>query len=343
MGGQNPQRPIPPPLRQDKPSQDASNATTNASGQKNSLPSGPAAIKRKAEDLSSEQRPKIIKTGSSAATTPSPRSTSTSLGPKSSRPSLKTGTPAAQTSYRGTGKQVPLTKPASNGTQVAKPVDDVPKKEPKKGSYAEIMARAKATQSQPVGQISHKPKGEMPISFKKEMKLKKKEMRDKKLGIKKNGNQSSSAASTGPNSPRLPQSVLDGKSKVLTAKAKPKPKPPPAYRGTMNPANADKAGDSKNAPRPQKPRRNEYAGTDEDLDDGEDFDEEDDRGDFGDESSDDMEAGFDDVEDEEHYASKEARREDVREAALEAELKREKEAKKRKLEQLAKKAKPQRY
>ena len=59
--------------------------------------------------------------------------------------------------------------------------------------------------------------------------------------------------------------------------------------------------------------------------------------------SDDMEAGFSDVEQEESVAARAARKEDEEEAKLEAKLKTEKEERKKRLAEMARKAKPQRY
>ena len=268
---------------------------------------------------------------------------------------LKPTSSLAGPGYRGTSKPVKgaaVNQPTGNTAKARD--DEPPKKEPKKGSYAEIMARAKQNQSKPqaVGTISHKPKEQIAISYKKEMKIKKKEMRDKKLGIKKpNGSHPSSAVSTGPNSPGL---VKPGQDASQTKQASNKPKQPqPTYKGTAHPASAGAGSKAKAHARPQKRRENEYAATDDELDDEDDEEgygtEEDGEGGYGygdaydEESSDDMEAGFDDVEAEEVTARKEAKKEDDREAALEAKLKREKEERKRKMMELAKKAKPQRY
>ena len=199
------------------------------------------------------------------------------------------------------------------------------------------MARAKVTQSKApvVGVISHKPKEQMAMSYKKELKMKKKAIKNKKLGIKdrdgpsSSGSMSSSPVPGAPDRKKVPQPAYKG-----TAK----PRPQPTYKGTMKPASTtqkatSRGGDGKNS----RPRYDEYAATDEDdLDDvGED--------DYGSDESDDMEAGFSDVEQEESVAARAARKEDEEEAKLEAKLKSEKEERKKRLAEMAKKAKPQRY
>ena len=211
-------------------------------------------------------------------------------------------------------------------------------KAPKKGSYAEIMARAKASQSKPpaIGVISHKPKDKIAMSHKKELKLKKKALKDRKLGIKEDerpvssGRSSSSPAAVSADKAKQPQPGYKG-----TAK----PKPQPQYKGTMKPGmtTVPKPTSRDRDVHASKGRYNEYAATDEeDLDDIEEDD-------YGSDESEDMEAGFSDVEQEETVAAKVARKEDEEEARLEAKLKSEKEERKKKLEAMAKKAKPQRY
>ncbi|KAL9626374.1 MAG: hypothetical protein Q9164_007889 [Protoblastenia rupestris] len=203
------------------------------------------------------------------------------------------------------------------------------------------MARAQAagTQAVPsVGAISHKPKDKTEMSYKKELKLKKRALRDKKLGIVRDASRPSS--SDGKTTSPAPGKAVNGKkppqpSYTGTAKPKP-PRPQPSYKGTMNPSAAPK--------KPDKPKRstNEYAATDDELDDEDEEDEGDGYG-YSDEESDDMEAGFSDVEQEETAAARAAKKDDEEEARIEAKLKSDKEERRRRLEAMAKKAKPQRY
>ena len=240
--------------------------------------------------------------------------------------------------YRGTDKSNPPSDPSVAARPSPPAQVESSTKVPKKGSYAEIMARAKASQSKApaVGVINHKPKDKNTLSYKKEMKLKKKAIKNKKLGIKdvsrpgSSGSISSNPAPASSDKRKAPQPAYKG-----TAK----PKEQPTYKGTMNsnsgkpPITSSRKLDSQASRR----RVDEYAATDEeDLDDVEEDD-------YGSEESDDMEAGFSDVEQEESAASKAARKEDEEEAKLEARLKKEKEERKKRLEAMAKKAKPQRY
>ena len=302
----------------------------------NNIPSantdGSQNNKRKAEDTSSGRDGKIMRNGLASErisrTTPS----TTSLA-RPSKPPISVSSSSAAMPYRGTSRPDP-----ASATPTTPTADAL--KAPKKGSYAEIMARAKANQSKrPVGTISHKPKDQIAPSYKKELKLMKKAIKDKKLGFKDSSRPGSSGSLSSSPAPG-PVSHKKIAASAYKGTAKPKPQlPQPTYKGTMKPAssNAKPATASDRDSNHRKPQYDEYAATDEDdLDDI----EEDEHGSDG---SDDMEAGFTDVEQEETLATKAARKEDEEEARLEAKLKKDKEERRKKLEQLAKKAKPQRY
>lgn len=109
----------------------------------------------------------------------------------------------------------------------------------------------------------------------------------------------------------------------------------PEYRGTAGLPSKRSAGDTKQQSRTGKrSRMDDYLGTDEE-DEGEYEDGYDDH--FSDASSD-MEAGFDNVEEEEATALKAARREDEEEWQAELAAKQEKLDRKRKLTSLASRA-----
>ena len=309
-----------------------------------SIPPGPCVLqnhKRKRED--SEVRPYEKQKKDGIATDHSSRD-DLPLDPPSSKLTKYSGsapTPPTRSTIPLRGPSKPT--PAPNTPKASAPTTT---KVPKKGSYAEIMARAKAAEPKAaaVGIISHKPKEKAQLSYKKEMQLQKKAAMNKKLGIKDIEKRPSSSGSISSNSTPGPQDNKNTQQPAYRGTAKPtapaKPvKPQPTYRGTM------KAGDSTVTKpdskvrdgKPVKLRYDEYAATDEeDLDDVEEDD-------YGSDESDDMEAGFSDVEQEETLAARTARLEDEAEAKLEVKLKREKEERKRKLEALSKKAKPTRY
>lgn len=262
-----------------------------------------------------------------------PRATPSTNPQTSSKPSVSVSSSSAAMPYRGISRSDPVSATPTTPTGDAL-------KAPKKGSYAEIMARAKANQSKPpVGTISHKPKEQIAPSYKKELKLKKKALKDKKLGIKNDSHpRSSGSLSSSPASGLVAKKKVAAPAYKGTAKSKPQ-LPQPTYKGTMKPASSTakppsaRDGDAN----PRKPRYDEYAATDEDEMNDVEEDE------YGSDGSDDMEAGFTDVEQEETVAAKAARKEDEEEARLEAKLKKEKEERRKRLEQLAKKAKPQKY
>lgn len=289
--------------------------------------------KRKAEDGLASRDGKMMR-NSVARGQISRATSSTNLLARASKPPIPLSSSSAAMPYRGTSRADPASAIPTTPTTV----DTL--KAPKKGSYAEIMARAKANQSKPpVGTISHKPKEQIAPSYKKELKLKKKAMKDKKLDIRDDSRPGSSGSLS---SSPAPGPVANKKIAAPAYKgtAKPKPQlPQPTYKGTMKPAFATAKPSTVRArdPNPRKIRYDEYAATDEDdLDDIEEDE-------YGSDESDDMEAGFTDVEQEETVATKAARKEDEEEARLEAKLKKEKEERRKKLEQLAKRAKPQRY
>ena len=289
--------------------------------------------KRKAEDGLVGRHGKVMR--NNVASEQIARATSsTNAQTKAPKPPTSVSSPSAVMPSRATSR------PGPTSDVLTTPTGDA-LKAPKKGSYAEIMARAKANQSKPpVGTISHKPKEQIAPSYKKALKMNKKAMKDKKLCIKDHSRPGSSGSLS---SSPAPGSVGNKKAAAPAYKgtAKPKPQlPQPTYRGTMKPASSSIATPLTRRDRdanPSKVRYDEYAATDEDdLDDIEEDE-------YGSEESDDMEAGFTDVEEEETAAARAARKEDEEEARLEAKLKREKEERRKKLEQLAKKAKPQRY
>ena len=293
---------------------------------------GSQSHKRKAEDALSGREGKIMRNGLASEQT-SRTTPSTSSAARLSKPPISVSSSSAAMSYRGTSRPDPV-----SATPTIPAADAL--KAPKKGSYAEIMARAKANQSKPpAGTISHKPKDQIAPSYKKELKLIKKAIKDKKLGFKNNSRPGSSGSlSSSPAPGPVANKKIAASAYKGTAKSKPQ-LPQPTYKGTMKPAssNAKPAPARDQGSNHRKPRYDEYAATDEDdLDDIEEDE-------YGSDESDDMEAGFTDVEQEETLATKAARKEDEEEARLEAKLKREKEERRKKLEHLAKKAKPQRY
>ena len=211
-------------------------------------------------------------------------------------------------------------------------------KVPKKNSYAEIMARGKAlVNTPPIGVIKHQPKDKKALSDKKEIMLQKGFGRKPKSAQKEGHSRTSSAdmsSESRPGSAGKLAGPAKKKPPEIAYKGTAKPKPQPTYKGTMKPVTTPTSGthkkppvklddrsrgNSSSRPLPAKRRHTEYS---EDEEDDEEEEEEYDSGS-------DMEAGYSDVEEEETKATKIAKKEDEFEARMEAEMKRQKEARKK--------------
>lgn len=335
VGNDGPQPPMPLPRPQvEKPPYSVPDQVrlqgrdTKSSANPNPVQSN----KRRAEDGLAGRDCKVMRNGMASGQVPRAQP-STNAQAKPSKPPISVPPSSATMPYRGTNRPEPVSAAATTPTGDAL-------KAPKKGSYAEIMARAKANKSKPaVGTISHKPKEQIALSYKKELKLKKKAIKDKKLGIKDSNRPGSSGSlSSSPAAGTVANKKIAAPAYKGTAKPKPQV-PQPTYKGTMKTASSTaKLPTTRDRDAsPRKTRYDEYAATDEDdLDDVEEDE-------YGSDGSDDMEAGFTDVEQEETVAEKAARKEDEEQARLDAKHKTEKEERRKRLEQLSKKAKPQRY
>ena len=224
------------------------------------------------------------------------------------------------------------------------PAGDIPKAAPKKGSYAEIMARAKAAQtaSPAVGVIKHKPKEK--LSEKKELLLAKKGLSSKgKVDTKPGQHGASPKSKSSSPAPSVPLSKNPGDKRVSQLAYKGTAKLVPAYRGTMKAApspSSDRKNPSNRHPSAVKSHHNRYADLEDDMIDDDGLDEDED--DYPDSESD-MEAGFSDVEEEEQMAVKAAKKEDEEQARIEEQHKREKDERRRMLENMARNAKKRSY
>jgi protein SPT2 len=209
---------------------------------------------------------------------------------------------------------------------------------PPKGSYADIMARARLAQEQKgqnhVGMIMHQAASKEKAS---KMGPKRREEDEKaKHGKIK-------PTKVGVDNGRIRKRSTSPTKKANEARMIKPPRPPLAapastYKGTMGqpaqrpPISARSRG--KDGRRSSK--FDEYLGTDEEdeVDDDEIEDEIEGEGNGSDVSSE-MEAGAFDIDEEERLALKKAKEDDARELALENKLKREKEERRKKLQALA--------
>lgn len=313
----------------------SSAGTPRPAARTNTLP------KRRADEPLRKEPAKTVRTGDKAASSlaiPSrPRPSS------SDRPAPRT--PAKPASRNGATGPRPASAARPSPSANAAPADSAPQKAPKKGSFAEIMARgqrAQATMSQ-VGKIQHK-RIEKPAKKEKE-----EQPKDPRAASRKPGsaaaNKPGSAPSArdakdrkapGPKSNRSPAADPEPKKKVR------KPPPTTGYAGTARPRTAPAPSRASKPPaaggvvlNPQVRRPSRAREDDEDSMDGFIIDDEDEeqagpRYGYNDgyESSD-MEAGMDEIDDEEAMAAAIARRDDLREEEMERRRKEEKERRKR--------------
>ncbi|KAJ5273035.1 hypothetical protein N7478_008160 [Penicillium angulare] len=221
-------------------------------------------------------------------------------------------------------------KPAAPATPAA------PSKAPPKGSFADIMAKAKAMQEKaPTNLLTfkHQTAAKDPSShrgLKKRMGEAKTKAKVEAQG-KKFTPKSSSATRFGKKPSAEPPSRKSSEGPTYKGTAKPTTQTPepPSYRGTAG--LPGKNGGNDHRRQQGKRRMNEYMGTDEE-DEGNYGGYEDD---FYSDASSDMEAGFDDVEEEEGAALKRARREDEEELRMEMAAKQEKMERQKRLAALA--------
>ncbi|CDM27707.1 hypothetical protein DTO013E5_4419 [Penicillium roqueforti] len=295
-------------------------------------------IKRKAdEQLPRPPKPENKVANSSAAMRPTlptrpavssvpPRVVSKPNLPTTSRPTMPKPTP--KPSLSATPKVIPPRKepdpkPASAGAATTS-------KPPPKGSFAEIMAQAKAKQETApvgVGLLRHQP-GSKERLTKVERKRRMMELQAKEKEARLGRKAGSGVSAKG--KPAVRQRDSEGPSYKGTAKPTQTPEPL-TYRGTAGlPSNRggnDRRHQSRN-------RQNEYLGTDEE-----------DEGDLGgyddyySDASSDMEAGMDDVDREEAAALAFAKQEDEKELRQEMAAKKEKLERQRKLAALASRSK----
>ncbi|KAL8720663.1 MAG: hypothetical protein Q9225_002492 [Loekoesia sp. 1 TL-2023] len=351
IGGEGQQIQLPPTHLQPKSKPQTNNRNPDANLRSTSsttqLDVPAPGQKRKAEDVLPAPTAKLLKVeqGQRQANGVDPSQAGGSLSREVIRPSISTSKSALAVPYRGTSRLSPTS------TSPNTPTTDASKPALKKGSYAEIMARASTNSKPSVGVIKHKPKEA--ISAKKEILMRKKGILPKGKGETKdtrNGASGRGKDSTLP-SPADPRSLaLPGKKPPQpNYKGTAAPKPQPAYKGTMKPRSsiADTARrkhsrddrSRSNSINPPRRGRDYESGDEED----EEIEEEEDEEEIYSDESDDMEAGFSDVEEEETAAMRAAKKEDEEQLRIESQLKKEKEERKKKLAAMAAKAPKPRY
>ncbi|KAL2114442.1 hypothetical protein VUR80DRAFT_7130 [Thermomyces stellatus] len=297
--------------------------------------------KRRADDQLRKEPAKTVRTGDKAASSPGIPSRPAPQPTSSDRPAPRTpAKPAATSKTNGATGAKPPSGPAkpSPSTNAAAASAQTPQKPLKKGSFAEIMARGQRAQETmgQVGKIQHK-RLEVPAKKDKDEEAK----ADPRSAARKPG-KSTSARET------KDGKAADPKSKRKSPASDPEPKkkvrkPPPStgYAGTARPR-ATPAASRTSRPasggvvlnpqirRPSRAREEDEDSLDDFIIDDEDEEHGGPRYGYNDgyESSD-MEAGIDEIDDEEARAAAIAREDDLREEMEEKRRKEEKMRRKR--------------
>ncbi|KAG9673854.1 hypothetical protein KCU99_g3983, partial [Aureobasidium melanogenum] len=315
--------------------------------------------KRKADDAASDPKPKVARTDTNtsrfehnASLAPPPsRSTTSSPAQRVAVPPPKPAIP-----YRGSGPSAKVqstTKPATTQSAPVRPspVSTTSSSAPAaaKGGYLAVLEAAKqnAQAAKLAGQIKHKPVEKL---TKKDRQRLVEEARaaqkgkplpkDAKAGLKARGKSAEPLADS-----KTGVSAKDKRKPVEVAyKGTMRSNAPaaPVYRGTMG----GPGGAAARKPLPKAPASSRsgygagrrYASYSDEEEEEEDDEPEDDY-----ESGSDMEAGVDEMYEEEEASARIAKREDALALAEENELKRQKLERKRKLEELASKQKKRTY
>ncbi|KAK6005078.1 hypothetical protein QM012_007857 [Aureobasidium pullulans] len=317
-----------------------------------------APPKRKADDAASNSKPKVARTD----TNTSRSEQNTSLAPPPSRSTTSSPAqralvppPKAAIPYRGSGPSAKVqttTKPSTTQSAPVRPsavsTTSSTVSAPAKGGYLAVLEAAKqnAEAAKLAGQIKHKPVEKL---TKKDRQRLVEEARaaqkgkplskDAKAGLKARG--------------KSAEPLVDAKSGI-PAKDKRKPvevaykgtmrsnaPAAPAYRGTMGGPGG--AAARKPLPNPSASSRSGYGAGRRYASYSDEEEDEDDELEDDYESGSDMEAGVDEMYEEEEASARIARREDALALAEENELKRQKLERKRKLEELASKQKKRTY
>ncbi|KAL9611801.1 MAG: hypothetical protein Q9167_003569 [Letrouitia subvulpina] len=342
IGGEGQHVPFTQPHVRPKSAPSESKPQDRSTQQSQSIVSVTAGQKRKAEDALPKPDEKVPKNGPKSNPASSDHTSVGNQGPISMpKPSITTSNSALDVPSRGTGKASP-----NSTSPLTSAPDLLPKAAPKKGSYAEVMARAAASKSsQPtVGVIRHKPRET--LSAKKELQLRKKgKVPDSKMGPKnfRNGTPGGKSVSPSPGIESVKNSETSDKKTLRPGyKGTATAKIQPSYKGTMQSMSTASDKSKKSARIGEYDRsRSSSAGRPHrrmDYDSEEDEDELEDQDNDSSEASDDMEAGFSDVEEEEVAAAKAAKKEDEEELRLENDRKREKEKRKKMLAAMAARA-----
>ena len=291
------------------------------------VPSPLNGVKRKADNDSVRAPEKHVRPN------PAPGLTS-SIGRRPAAPPLNAPKPSHDKPVLAVNRpkiDTSLNPSVGGSTTPTTPTTSTVKPPPAKGSFADIMARAKLAQeskaqNNKVGVIRHQASNREKHSKIAERKRQEEE-KAKAAKEKPNGRTGKerirSVSPTKKDQPRAPKVARP-----------PLHAPATAYKGTMG-IPASKSRDLQSR---KKSRYDEYLGTDEEEESEEDgYGDEGD--DYGSDVSSDMEVGAFELDEEENRTLRAAKEDDARELALEQRLKREKEERRKRLMSLASKNK----
>ncbi|KIW47626.1 uncharacterized protein PV06_00305 [Exophiala oligosperma] len=288
-------------------------------------------LKRKAEDGATKQTEKHIRPNPTPGLTSSVvrRPAAPALHAPRQPPPKTTAVPRPKIDATPSSQKVGPTPPGTPTSPAAKA--------PAKGSYADIMARAKLAQEarmqSQVGMIKHQATNREKIS--KVAERKRQEEEKAKAAKGKLGERPSTTKRDNSRSVSPAKKAEQGR--VIKTPRPPLHAPPSGYKGTMGLS----SGRSQKEAQRKRSRYDEYLGTDEEDEDSDigSYGRDEEEGDYASDVSSDMEAGAFELDEEENKALRAAKQEDARELALENQLKKEKEERRKRLLAMANKRK----
>lgn len=284
-------------------------------------PSTTLPPKRKVEPVDTSTRPNAARPGVDSSLEPPPsRSATASPALKSGQAPIKAPMP-----YRGVGKSpAQVSVPAASKTTSTAAANPPAKPVATKTGYLAVLARAKAAQeaAKQAGGIKHVKMEKLSRREKEKLQTEAVKSRSSTpVGKSGKTQDASRSKSSEPAGAKAGDAIKKERKPIdvgYKGTMRPMSTQPPAYRGTMQ----------SRAPPPRpgygaKRRAEEYSDEEDEDDEEEDYD-----------SASDMEAGREDIDEEEEMSARVARQEDLEALREENELKRQKLERKRKLEKL---------
>ncbi|PNS18608.1 hypothetical protein CAC42_5147 [Sphaceloma murrayae] len=325
-GGAATPRPPAVPVRQQKPVQQAS-ATA---APQDARPSGQDTLKRKAEQQGGPQALKVHKTAGTPHTGAA-RSNTNSPAPRLAAAPSRTREPLSESSRPSTQPSSASQKSVTSKPSVTQtPASTKPASAPKSG-YLATLAKAKAAQeaAKQMGQIKHNKVEKKNLS-----RREKERLANEAAAAQKDPKLKERLQATGRSKDAMQPGARMSEATKKTAEGgykgtmRPAAAAPPAYRGTMRTGGSAKPAVISQKPRQSQSSKHKY------VEEYSEEDEDEEEGDY-DSASSDMEAGLDDIDQEELMSAKVARKEDEEALKEEERLRKQKLERKRKLQALS--------